>query len=412
LALLSGNALAGAIAFAASPLLARLFSPAELGEFGTYVSLLTLALPLVALQYQAAIAVSPSESGALNLIALSIMLSLAICSATAIALTCNVWSPLPASAVRRQLGFYFPVSLFAISLFQTIVGWQIRRSAFASIAQSGVARNLCQALVQIGLGICSFRAHGLFIGDLAGRLVMSASLWSASDLSIPRIRQRVSVRRIAWTVRRYWQFPVFSAPAAFCNSAVTMLPIVLVGWLFGNELAGKFFLARLVLVFPISMLQTGASQIYVAKATKRLHGGHGPIAPLLLRFTAAVSAMAMVLMLAINIGALLLLPLLFGAQWDETITFVQILSPLYFAQLSCCAVPETANVIGRQGALLCVNIGRILAIVVVFAGAALWQWSPATTIAWHSGLMCAASGCLFLMFWRFVLVWHSEKPLK
>ena len=73
--LITGTALAQAVPIAITPILTRLYTPEDFGVFAVYMALSSILVVLVTGRYELAIVVPQKDEDAINIVALSVVLS-------------------------------------------------------------------------------------------------------------------------------------------------------------------------------------------------------------------------------------------------------------------------------------------------------------------------------------------------
>ena len=161
-ALTTGSALAQLLPMLASPLLARLYTPGELGAYALFVSTLNLTGQLACLKYDLALIVAPGEGQASGLLRLSLSLCAGV-SLLLLPLGIITWALFLESGIHATisgvvLGFLVPVKMSARSE--------------AAQAEHGLAEVLEHRFRPLSTGICvpifAFFSAGVAVGGFEG----------------------------------------------------------------------------------------------------------------------------------------------------------------------------------------------------------------------------------------------------
>ena len=118
--LLKGNTIAQAIPLLISPILARIYSPDNFAVFGIYMSTLAILTVFVTGKYELAIMLPKSNRNALNVFALSIIIT-AITSIITLLMAVNPFfnfSELLSIKIERKLILFLPLSVLLIFCIQ------------------------------------------------------------------------------------------------------------------------------------------------------------------------------------------------------------------------------------------------------------------------------------------------------
>ena len=207
-ALTTGSALAQLLPMLASPLLARLYTPGELGAYALFVSTLNLTGQLACLKYDLALIVAPGEGQASGLL----RLSLSLCAGV------SLIHILPLGLFARPIAAYFSASsykwvwliapaTFAVGVHAAFVGANLKLQNTGAICRANVTRGVALALGQPILS--SWGAEGLCLGPVSythlqgvpvKRVPLHRPLWPATPLSqgmpvLPRPTSRLPAWR-------------------------------------------------------------------------------------------------------------------------------------------------------------------------------------------------------------------------
>jgi O-antigen/teichoic acid export membrane protein len=327
-AALAGGTLAGQVLLvASSPLLTRLYTPADFGAFGLYASALSVLMVATALRYDLAIPVAADDRKATSLFVLSIALVLltTFMGLAAILLLRNL---LPASLRSTNVSEYawlVGVGLVFAGVYQAIYSWAIRTRSFKALAEARVFQNGGQAVGQALLAVPGLGAVGLMLGDVFGRLLGVVRLGSKS---LPRIapehRSWSALREVAI---EYARFPKVMLLAGLLNAAAVQAPFLLFPASFGADSAGMYFLAHRVLIIPASLIGTAVGQAFFGEAAG-LRENPARLHILTKRLTVVLLAVVTPVYGAVAVIGPLLFTLAFGPKWVTAGEFAQVLAPM------------------------------------------------------------------------------------
>ncbi|MBU0744084.1 MAG: oligosaccharide flippase family protein, partial [Gammaproteobacteria bacterium] len=182
----SGSALGYVVAFIASPVLTRLYSPDDFGLFTVYLSLYSIFSMLIAGKYDNAIPLPLTEKTATHVAKLALVISL---FTSFLIFLCTIsfgdrfLSFIHSSALKEYL-WLLPLSLLLVGIYQVLFNWALRRKAFGVISYNGFQQRLIQVLVQIVCGFISFGALGLIGGFIMAQVLSLFTLYFALDAKI------------------------------------------------------------------------------------------------------------------------------------------------------------------------------------------------------------------------------------
>ena len=132
LTLMTGTSIAQAIPIAVSPILTRIYTPEEFGSFALYMTIVSLLSILVTGRYELAIMLPKKDEDAINLVALSILISFIISVFVFLIVfifNTEITDWLANKAISSWL-YLIPLSIFFSGLYQSLYFWNNRLDTF------------------------------------------------------------------------------------------------------------------------------------------------------------------------------------------------------------------------------------------------------------------------------------------
>lgn len=327
--IVGGTALAQVIAFAASPLLTRIYDPGAYGIFATLVGIASTLTVISSLSYEVAIPVPRGHRMAVNVI----FLCLALLGASVILTTLVLLILAPTIAGWLFDDATSPAWLFAIPLLLAGLGFNqiasaaaLRARAFNAI--SGV--RILQAGTTAACQAALFPAGGMGLagGMIAGQLIGARRLWRAS---FPQgVTEGVSWRNTGRAMLRFRRFPLFEGPFSLVNSAGNYLPPVLLVVFFGPAIGGLFALAQRVLSAPVGMVAAASGQVFFASAAQA--DREGTLGALVALVQNNLSRLVLPAMVLLALAGPDVFALVFGERWRDAGTVAALMTPWLYMQ--------------------------------------------------------------------------------
>ncbi len=358
--LASGTAIGQFLVVLSSPILTRIYTPADLGALAVYASVLGLFSVVSSLRYEQSIALPEDSSEASS----TVVLSLAMLVGTSTLLLLSVWLvvpklPLPAPwEVARPLLWLLPFSVFAVGLYQTLSVWAIRTKEFGILAGTAWRQGLAGAVTQILLGMFGLGATGLIVGQVIGQSSGVVSLSRLIGRSHGFLAAEVDRRSIFAAAKRYKRFPLYSTWSGLLLVAGTSVPVALIAILFGPVSTGFYSLGLRALQTPLRTLGNAVSQVFLAESPRAARDGSlvSLVLPALSRLSAIASPIAVILA---SSGAPLA-QFAFGLGWREAGIFIQWLTPWVFLTMVTSPLAPLFTTLERQDVGLYFNAASLL----------------------------------------------------
>jgi len=343
--LAGGNALAQGLTIAASPILTRLYTPAEFGTLAVYMSLTTILGVALSARYQMAIALPESDREALAVVKLS--LAIVLVSTIIMTLVVLLFRDAIAFGLNSPaLGGYLwmlPLSVIAIGSFTVFRLWAIRSREFALVGKVRIRQVFASLLVQIAgapLG-----ALGLLLGQLANQGAGMTAL-GRGPLSRQEFRS-ADLASLRYMLVRYRRFPLFTTWSSLMNRISLQLPTLVFSVLFGPSAVGFYALANRILKTPSGVFVGAINDVFLTTAPTALREGW--LRGLVLATHQRMSSLAMPPLALMAIVAPQLFGLVFGEQWTIAGEYGRWIVILVYFSLVASPLSGLFSVLEKQG---------------------------------------------------------------
>ena len=409
--MVGGSTIAQAIGIASSPVLTRLYSPAEFGAYSALLAVLSLLVIASTLSYQFAIGLPEEDVVAANVVGVCVAATLCFGVATGIVLLVGE---------RQLLELFGAASLSGAALLLvfgqmlgagvgTLTMWALRAKAFSAIARNSLTRGGVLVVSQIVLGIAGLGATGLLIGAVVASLAGSVGLARAAWRTHASAFRQVSPAGVRRAARRYRRFAIFSTPAAFLNTLGLRLPVLLLVAMFGPEVAGQYALADRAVALPVTLLAGAVGNVFYAHAAPMAREDTPALRNLFVRTTRSLALVAIVPTLLAIVLAPLLFSLVFGADWVQAGVFAAVMAPWYGVVLVTNPT-DTLDVLERQDLHLVRELLRLGIIGAAPVIAYLGGLPPVGVVASVSAAGCATYLIYGWLSWRAIVTRRPPLP--
>lgn len=345
--LVSGQVAAQLIAFAAYPLLTRLFTPDDFGLYNVFYSYIEVFIILSTGKYELSVVAAKSdvEANAIARMTLRINTCVSLLLLTVVlALTLagvRLGPLVPSLALLIPFMVFFCGSTRVYSFlcnrgkrYRTIASGEVTTSA-AGVALKAIAGWLAPLWGWL-------HAVGLPLGTVAGKAV--GNLYYRLRVGRLSATDRASERTL---MRRYHNFPLYVMPKEFVSSFSANLPFLWLAAYFDNAAIGLFSLALTFTIRPVRILNNAFEAVFYADTTQKVQQG-APIGAPIRRFVLVLNAVAIPLMAAGFFYAEPVFTFLFGDKWIGTGYYVRCLIPWLCVMLTANSLMFVSNLFGTQ----------------------------------------------------------------
>ena len=192
--------------------------------------------------------------------------------------------------------------------------------------------------------------------------------------------------------RRYRRFPLLSTWGGLLTQAGIQAPPILLAALYGPHVAGWYALGQRVVAVPTVLVGSSIAQVYLARVSVLARGDVRRVRRLFFKAAGVLFLIGLPPFGALALAGPRLFAAVFGAPWEETGRFVQILSGMLLVQFVVVPLSQTLHVLQRQGLQLAWDATRLVLVVGTLVLGARAGWRPEATLA----LFAAGVGVAYL----------------
>jgi O-antigen/teichoic acid export membrane protein len=362
---LTGAVVAQTLPLLVAPLITRLCTPADLGEFSVWLGIISIASMVGTLRLEAAMILdhdSEAQRTCFSVIAycstlLAIILTLA-------AILSNVVG-VPQAKKMSWLGLTtIGLGVWLTAYNQAVIAYATSYRAFGKAAMAKVCGAGTIALGQLVLLLVGIKSEALFAGQILG---LTIGLFTAIFLlSPPRPYLSMSpTRSQILYLKKHQPFWRFSLPAGLLNIVAGKFPLFLVGAKYGLFSAGLYALTERILAAPASLLASSVLEVFKRQSVHEFQTTGNCEEAFRSTFKALV-ILGSGPVLCIFAFAPDLCARIFGEPWREAGEFARILSPLYFFNFVASPLSYVFFVAGKQRLELAWQVALFITTFAVF----------------------------------------------
>lgn len=258
--LVFGTLVSQMITILSMPILSRLYSPSDFGEFAVFLAISSVISVVVTLKYDAAIVVSRSNSEARSLVFLSAMLSFTF----GLIFILIFWYISGLSTITSKLKFFDNWSILAAfcgmlaALLATGNSWLNRHRYYLRMTILRITQGIAAACFGVALGLLLFDG-GLIFGHVAALFAsMVVMVFYFKD-----VKARWGDFHLLDTAKKNKSYPLFIFPTSLVDVFTLQITIVVISVWFSSEKAGFFSMAWKILGVPLSLVGVGLGQVFL-----------------------------------------------------------------------------------------------------------------------------------------------------
>lgn len=397
--LAGGTAIGYAVAFLATPLLTRLYSPEEFGTLAVYISVVSILGNVITLRYSFAIPLPDEDDSALSLLILS--LGIAVSLSMLLFAAQFFWGAEIAHAAGIEaISSYLwlvPIGLLGIGVYQSLNYWAVRTAEYGPISKTKIIQSVGMVTIQLVFGFFKPGTLGLIVGDVFGRVGGSGNLAMRTFVSHGQALRQVSVVDLINTAKRYRRFPMISASSALLNSTGLQIAPLLLASLYGVKVAGLFALSQRIIGIPMILFGQAVGQVFYSEFAKKKHDGQAAMRELYQGMAKKLAFCGALPVFGLAVWGPDMFGLVFGGAWRDAGTYTQVLAAMFLIQFVVVPLSHTLNILERQGVQFVWDALRLALMLAALYGSFFLGLSPLVTISLYGVSMLFSYVLLFLI---------------
>lgn len=390
--LMSGTALAQLMPLLASPIIARLYSPTEMGAFTAFMSLVGGVVTISTWRYDLAIVLPKRTEDARALVKLASRLNALTCMTLGLALLIFAGPITDALGLPELKQWLVGVALVSWAFAQVSIFnyWCNRHQKYGLLAANRVGQAATTTGTQLGLGALAFGTTGLVVSTLLGQLVSAANLFWRTRRDIYG-QPRSSLRAV---MSEHKKMPLLNAPTAILDTIRVNGVQLMINAFFSSAMLGQFGQAWRLLQAPSALINSALSQVFYQRLATVQRGHLTSLVRASIARSALIGIVPFVLILLLSPP---LFPVVFGGRWALAGQIGSALVPWLYMNFITSPVSTVFVVTRRQGTLFWFGLpftaAPLLLILVFHADMLRLIWAL-------SFLMAGMLGCfLILAMW-------------
>lgn len=322
----SGTAASQLIPLAISPIISRIYTPAELGKFAFVLTLATILSILSTGRLEQAIVLPKVDSKAEIIFVSAFWLNIAISILAFLTILTflNWFNELLNYQETPYLILFAPFIGMLLGLNNLLTYTHNREKSFRTIATASISRTSILSALQLLLsGLSSL---GILLSDSIGRAVANLYMFAKQKFSLVMQKDKTEVRQV---LQEYNDFPKYSMPNALLNSVSSNTPILLIKALYTAQQTGFYSWSYKIIQMPMGLIVNSVHQVFYREAVEHYNNGKS-LYPFVVKTYKQLFAVGIIPYVLIAILSPLLFSFIFGSEWREAGEYTRILVPWLF----------------------------------------------------------------------------------
>lgn len=411
LTLMSGTTIAQAINFLLSPLLTRIYSPADFGLLATFMAITNIVGSVSCLRYEMAIMLPKKESDSTNIIALSLLMNIffVILSLIAVILFFIITKGSIINNLSENIFYLIPLSILLMGGIQIFNFWSFRLKTFKQNALARIGNSTGNISIGLVLGfLMNGGGAGLIIAYVGSMVINILFLMYKPFKSFGYYLKQVSKTDIKTVAKTNKKFPIINTPhtliGAFKDSGI----VFLIKDLFSQSVLGSYSFAYRILSIPTSIISSSISQVFFQKATQLNHENK-PLKPLLTSIYKTSAFVGFPIFLLLFFIAPSLFAFVFSEEYRQAGEIAKYLLPWIFINFVASSASALPLIYNKLFVPMLFSISDIiLQVVSIIIG---WYFNSFALAFILMGILCFLNTSVSFV-WLFSIINKAEKNEK
>lgn len=326
LTLITGTTIAQAIPIAISPILTRIYTPEDFGVFALFVAIIGFIAVIASGRYEQAIMLPKYDKYAINIFVLSFILIL-LTSIFSFVIILSFKEEILNLLNNNLLGnwlYLIPITVFFVALFNLLTNYNNRKKEYKDIAKATVIKSLILVATQILIGFLKNGFVGLILGQVLAQIFANFKL-AKNILKDKTLLATISFKNMLVLAKKHINFSKYNMLHALLGNITSNLPVYLFTEFLGSTVVGKYSLALMIVLTPISIIATSTAQVYNQKLVE-LYNKKENVYIFTINIVKSLLKKILVPLVLFLVFAPQIFEIVFGSQWVDSGKYIQILS--------------------------------------------------------------------------------------
>jgi len=366
LTLMTGTTIAQAIPIAISPILTRIYTPEEFGIFALYISVASILSVVATGRYELAIMLPQKDEDALNIVALSILISFLV-SFVALLIVFIFNSQITHLLGNPEISFwlyFIPITVLLTGIYQSFNYWSNRKKQYKRLAMSRVIQSGTTATTNLGMGFGGFGSGGLILSRVLGQglatVVLGKMVWREDSYRLKEIK-RLKIFALA---KRYIKFPKYDIPSSIIYTIYTNMAIIFFTKFFEASVSGFYFFSNRIIKTPFSFFISAFSDVFYQKLSKTKN--YDEIAKEINLFSLKLFKITFIPFIIVIYSSYYYVEPIFGEKWKDLYIYIIIFSMPTYIGLLLAPYGHVYKIINRQEISMYLHLLRVVLLGIFF----------------------------------------------
>lgn len=303
--------------FVVTPILSRIYSISDFGEWGVFSSFISIVTIGMSWGLENVIIKTGYSTDEFNSCLLSIIASLISISLLAITFGIGMLAQFSFFVSFPEKGLLF-VYLISYAIYAVLYNLGNKHQLYTALASNHILQGGMQAVSRVTLGLFSLSLfNGLILGTTVAQIVCIPFLLI---IILPKCKhawekKKSSIQELKRLLIKYKDFPLYDAPSGIFAFAAFNMPVLILSHFFDKTQIGCYSIVLQLLLLPMSFVGSSIGKVYYQQICQAKH--EQEISKKTEHILLLMSIIAILPLLFIACGGDKILILYLGQQWHN-----------------------------------------------------------------------------------------------
>lgn len=265
--LASGTILAQIIALLATPVLSRYYLPEDFGMLGSILTLTGIIAVILSLKYELAIILTEKKEETYSVVGLSflIMIGVFIIVSGILLKEPSLLKYMGINNTSTLIVILFLIITLSQGVQNILHQWHSKLENYGTMSKNRIIQKISIVFLQLVIVLLFSNHFGLIWGFALGLMVSLFIYILPLKQEIASIK--LNKQDLIRLSRKYFRFPLYTAPQNLLNGISQGLPVLLLGYFFDLKTVGFYFFAVRILQLPSSVIGASVRQVFYKRAS-------------------------------------------------------------------------------------------------------------------------------------------------
>lgn len=359
------------------PVLSRVFSPKQMGEYDLIISSASIYLGVLCLGMITAIMLPQKEEEA-RAICKTIFTSVVTGSTIGVIILVLIRGRYRLFEIEQNYVIACVLLYFYLVLYnaQSICyAYANRRKKYKALFWNPIIYTISNVGLSIIFGLMGLKTFGYMLGTVCGTFLTIFFLC----LHTNPFSGEYSIQMVKDILKKYRSFPLIQMPSNFISILSTQFPTQFLGRMFGSTMLGGYTMACKVLSMPVSLLATPINNVYYRTAAEKIRKNEdaGGFAFKLIKVSINIAIIPIFILM---VWGEAICAFFLGEEWRIAGSYMGILGIYYLMYFCNSCLSGTLILVDRKKINLISVIIKVLLNLAVFSLSAIMGWGLIKTI--------------------------------